>query len=311
MDNSDIHESLVTNWINSPFVSPNDDGTESAINEHHLYFIRQIREPVSIPTLSAGAEFFRKIISESREADDRSRLKLLFHYEQFFARIELLSQMVRLETQIKQLVHSHLTERVNSDDLEEKKLLDGQDNLIKGILRLVRTLVRRDAEEHTQIAFPLQDFESLIDKVLTYYIGPLILLRNAMCHGNIRAYINGIAGKEGLTAGITGSKNNDGRAVAIYENIDAVTYHLLSKNVGIIHRLTYQPLVHYEPGNLLTRILDDADYSNKTGYLLPDQMWAGLPNDYLKGIANQELKEACTEPPKLYRAFVRACSAQT
>ena len=310
MDNSEFHKALVKNWINSPFVSPNDDGTESAINEHHLYFIRQIREPVSMITLSGGGDFFKRIITGPWDGNDKSRLKLLFHYEQFFARIELLSQIVRFETLIRQLVHSHLTKRVNSSDLEDKKLLDEQDNIIKGILGLVRTLAQRDAEQHPHMAFPLKDFESLIDKVFTFYVGPLILLRNAMCHGNIRAYIQGIAKKGSPTAGFTGNRDVDGRAVAIYDNIDAVTYYMLSKNIGIIHRLTYAPLVHYN-GNLLTSILADADYSNKTGYLLPDDMWIGLPKDYSKGITNQELKDACICPPKLYKTFVRACAAQT
>ncbi|MBU4186004.1 MAG: hypothetical protein KKI12_09960 [Proteobacteria bacterium] len=231
MDNSEFHKALLKNWINSPFVSPNDDGTESAINEHHLYFIRQIREPVSMITLSGGSDFFRRIISGPWDGNDKSRLKLLFHYEQFFARIELLSQMVRFETLIRQLVHSHLTKRVNSSDLEDKKLLDEQDNVIKGILGLVRTLAQRDAEQHSHMAFPLKDFESLIDTVFTFYIGPLILLRNAMCHGNIRAYIQRIAKKGSLTAGFTDSRNVDGRAVVIYENIDAVTYYMLSQNI--------------------------------------------------------------------------------
>ena len=307
MDNSEFHKALVKNWINSPFVSTNDDGTESVINEHPLYFIRQIREPVSM--LLGRGDFFRRIISGPLDGNDKSRLKLLFHYEQFFARIELLSQMVRLETLFRQLLHSHLTKRVNSSDLKDKNLLDEQDNIIKGILSLVRTLAQRDAEQHSHMAFPLKDFESLIDKVFTFYVGPLILLRNAMCHGNIRAYIQGIAKKGSPMAGFTGSRDVDGRAVAIYENIDAVTYYMLSKNIGIIHRLTYAPLVHYD-GNLLTSILADADYSNKTGYLLPDDIWIGLPKDYSKGITNQELKDACICPPKLYETFVRACGAQ-
>lgn len=308
MDNSEFNEALVKNCRNSPFVSPNNDGTESAINEHHLYFIRQMREPVSM--LSAGADFFRRIISGPWDSDDKSRLKLLFHYEQFFARIELLSKIIRFEVLIRQLVQSHLTKRVNISDLEHKKLLDEQENVIKGILSLVRTLVQKDAEQQPHVAFPLQDFESLIDRVFTFYVGPLILLRNAMCHGNIRAYIQGIAKKGVVTSGFTGSRNVDGRAVAIYENIDAVTYFMLSRNIGIIHRLTYAPLVHYKPGNLLACILDDADYSNKTGYLLPEDMWRGLPKDYSKGITNKELKEACTGPPKLYETFVRACGTQ-
>jgi len=241
MDNSDFHKALVKNWA-SPFVSSNDAGTELAINEHHLYFMRQLREPVPMITLSSGADFFRRIISGPWDSDKKSRLKLLLHYEQFFARIELLSQIVRFETLIRQLVHSHLLKRVSNSDLEDKKLLDEQDNVIKGILGLVRTLARRDVEKQPHIVFPLKEFESLIDKILTFYVGPLILLRNAMCHGNIRAYIKGIAKKGRPTAGFSGSRNVDGRAVAIYENIDAVTYFMLSQNFGIIHRLTYGTL---------------------------------------------------------------------
>jgi hypothetical protein len=310
MDNSDFHKALVKNCA-SPFVSPNNDGTELSINEHHLYFMRQLREPVSMITFSGGADFFRRIISGPWDCDDKSRQRLLFHYEQFFARIELLSQIVRFETLIRQLIHSHLNKRVNRSDLEGKGLLDEKDNVIKGILGLVRTLAQRDAEQHPHITFPLKDFESFIDRIFTFYVGPLILLRNAMCHGNIRAYIRGIAKKKNTTACFTDSRNVDGRAVAIYENIDAVTYYMLSHNTGILHRLTYAPLVHYQPGNLLTRILEDADYSNKTGYLLPDDMWRGLPRDYTKQIPNQELKDACIGPSELYETFVRACATQT
>jgi hypothetical protein len=303
----DMDKALAKNWLNSPFVSQNDDGTESVINEHHLYFIRQIRKPVPMINLGAGAAFFGRIISGPWDSNDETRLKLLFHYEQFFARIELLSQIVRFEVLIRQLVHSHLSKLVNSSDLEDKKLIKEQENVIKGILALVRTLVRRDAEQNPHISFPLKDFETLIDKVYTVYVGPLILLRNAMCHGNIRSYIKSIAKDTSPTVGFTSNHDIDGRAVAIYENIDAVTYYMMSQNIGIIHRLTYAPLVHYKPGNLLTRILEDANYSNKTGYLLPDLTWIVLPKDYLKGITNQQLKDACICPPKLYETFVRAC----
>jgi len=190
-------------------------------------------------------------------------------------------------------------------------LLNEQDNVINGILSLVRPLAQRDVEQNPHIAFPLKDFELLVDSVITFYVGPLILLRNAMCHGNIRAYIRGIVKKGTPIAGFSDSRNVDGRAIAIYKNIDAVTYYMLSQNIGILHRLTYGPLVHYQPGNLLTRILEDADYSNKTGYLLPHNIWKDLPKGYTNQIANKELKEACTNPSKLYETFVRACGVQT
>jgi hypothetical protein len=308
-DDKDFHNALTKNWLNSPFVSSNYDGTESVVNEHHLYFIRQIRQPVFM--FGFSADFFRRIISGPWDTDEESRLKLLFHYEQFFARIELLSQIIRFETLIRQLIHSHLIKRVNSSDLEGKKLLKEQDNIIIGILGLVRTLTQKDVAQDPHIAFPLKDFELFIDKIFTFYVGPLVLLRNAMCHGNIRAYIKGITKQGSPTAGFSGARNIDGRAIAIYENIDAVTYFMLSQNLGIIHRLTYAPLVKYEQGKLIARILEDADYSNKTGYLLPQDIWKGLPKDYTKQIANKELKEACTSPAALYETFVRACGAQT
>jgi hypothetical protein len=310
MDNKDFHNALLRNWLNSPFVSSNYDGTESMINEDHLYFIRHIRDPVPMISILMGAESFGRLISGPWKTDDASRLKLLFHYEQFFARIELLSQIIRFETLIRQLVRSHLVKRVNSSTLEDKKLLNEQDNIIIGILSLVRTLVQSDVVQHPHIAFPLKDFESLIDKIITFYVGPLILLRNAMCHGNIRAYIKGIAKKGSLTVGFSDTRNVDGRAVAIYEKIDAVTYFMLSQNFGIIHRLTYAPLVKYEPGKLVARILEDANYSYKTGYLLPHDIWKDLPKDYTKKIASKELKEACTSPPKLYETFVGVCGVQ-
>jgi hypothetical protein len=70
MDNSDFHKALLKNWA-SPFVSSSDDGTELAINEHHLYFVRQLREPVPMITLSSGADFFRRIISGTWDSDNK------------------------------------------------------------------------------------------------------------------------------------------------------------------------------------------------------------------------------------------------
>ncbi len=288
-------------------MSQNSDGSETAINEDHLYFIRQVRKPVSIPSISYGSKCFKEIIENY--PDQTSNQNLLLHYEQFFARIELLSRLIRFEAMMRQLIRSHLVRRVGLSDLNHKHLLDEKTNIIKGTLSLLRTLAHKEYNQTKQNSFPFKAFETLLNKLNTYYTDPLILLRNAMCHGNIRDYIQNLTNSGVPTAGISACQNSDGRAISIYENIDAVSYYMLSENIAILHRLTYAPLHKYKPGHLLTRIIDDANYTHKTGYMTPAKMWKDLSVEYLK-FDNKELREACIEPSKLYTDFAEKCQVQ-
>ena len=301
VDKKQLDMALVKNSLGSPFVSGS-----LVVHRDLLHYVRQIREPVELMEFVLGADRFQRNVV-GKGANEGQRMAQLLHYEQYLARVEMLSEVIRYEVHMRQLVRSHLSKRVEKDDLDREKLLTEQENVIKGIFGLLRRLVRKDVADHPEVEFPTKEFESMLDGIRTCYMDPLVALRDAMCHGNVREYIKGIR-TDSPAVGVSGSRDVEGRAIAIWENIDALSYSLLSKNAGIRQRLTYEVLVHYEPGKLLHGILEGARYSAQTGYLLGRDLWGGVPRSYIRGITSPQLREACVRPSQLYDEFVKAVS---
>jgi hypothetical protein len=302
-DEKRLDRALVKNWLGSPFATGS-----SETHRDLLYYVRQIREPVGLMEFKLGAGRFQRYMSGDGGSDKGQRAVELLHYEQYLARVELLSEVIRYEVHMRQLVRSHLSKRVDKDDLKKEKLLTEQESVIKGVFGLLGRLVRRDVADHPGVWFPLKEFEAMVDGIRTYYVDPLVAVRDAMCHGNVKEYVSGIRTRSPVV-GVSDTRDVEGRAIAIWENIDAVSYSLLSKNAGIRQRLTYEVLVDYEAGKLLGSILEGARYSAQTGYLLKGDLWRGIPRGFIRGIGNPQLKEACVRPCELYEGFVRAVSS--
>jgi hypothetical protein len=307
----ELREAFVRNIINSPFVSLNSDGTETAITENYLYFIHLQRNDSPLPHFRTLAELFGKAISRTTNQEEEIwRQEYLFKYEQYFARIELLNKILMSEAKIRQLIHSHLKAKLNKDDITKYKLISETDNIISGIKCFLRHIVNEEYNNRIEPNFPIDKFNRMIDRIETVFIEPLITIRNGICHGNMRAYIDGL--RKNIPQ-ITSVKATDcvGRAQMIFEHIDARLFYILSQNLQLFCGLCYCWLVEYQENETIKGIVFEARQRKMEldvfGTFL-ETTWRRYPhNETVKLLKNKQIKEACTIPLLQIEEFIRSC----
>jgi len=300
----DVNQALVKNAISTPFNASNPDGTETGIDECMLFYIRQQRLPTGSSSFDASAGLFQRAFGEDKQ--EAWAEKFRFQCEQYLARVELLGKLVAMEAGLRQLVRSHLTKKAPQVVTEE--LRREKKNLIEALLNLCQRLVNDECDQFSTSSFPRDSFNLLIERLRSFYVAPLVVFRNGLCHGNIRAYVRDLI-RQNPAVGPISNNSADGRAIQIYENLDAVSYYFLQKNLNIVHHVTYEWLVDYMPGQLIEKILSDARFEHQIysqqGISLTCHRERSLLK-HLDDISDPCLKDACVVPFQSWIEFLSA-----
>lgn len=310
-NNMDLGVALARNILNSPFVSMNSDGSETKISENYLYFIHLQRNPnPNFPPFTGLASLFEKAITHSTNQEEEIwRQEYLLKYEQYFSRIELFHQLLMFEATVRQLIHSHLKKSVQQEELDKKGLISERDNLIKTTISFLRYAVNKEHNAGIEPNFPINQFNQMIDRVMSIFVKPLIVFRDGICHSNIRAYVKGLR----TNSPSVGSESDDsieGRAIAIFENIDAHLFYILSQNLNLLRSICYMWLVEYQENNLIKEILLQVEERKRMLSSLntfPEITWTRYFEESVKKMQHKQIKEACTVPISEIKEFVLSC----
>lgn len=302
-------EALMANITNSPLVPVRADRIEREITRPPLYFIRNLRAPT--PSLDPIGNLFGLAIGKTAQEgfDEKLRAEWLLDYEQYFARIELLNLLWTCEAGFRQLIKAHLCD---SKDQAIKVMVeqldrDGNSYILNGIYPLLRrAIILAEGKTETTLQIAFDRFSS---KMCTLLLKPIILIRHGICHGNMRAYIDHRYGG----VGARNEKDIDGRAIDIYEQIDALSFHAIHSNVWkLFYEFCYLSLVKKAPDKMLASLLELIAMHKMASAKLGafpltwlDSIGAEVRNNF-KGTATGD---ACLETAAAYDVFINEAVA--
>ncbi len=289
---AEFNSRLIKNILNSPFASLTSDGTESGLTENYLFFIRQLYNPVNNSKFNAYSKLFGSIINlKDKSIPEKRRRELLFQYEQYFSRIELLNLVIKHESTIRQLINTHLIKIPHIKQLLIKNnLIQENNNICLSIFNLLHNLI--DVQLTNSVN--KNRIKSFVDVVRNEFVEPLIIIRHGISHGFMRAFIDA-KGKKNLPSN---KKDKYFKANEIFRDIDSVSYYMISRNYNLIHKITYNWLLLYKSKNfrkdLLLELKNDSVLYNKGLHQEPIYSKEMINN--VINFKNEPLKKICFNP---------------